>query len=152
MIIWGSKGREIELASGQFYCPKCDASRPYKRKRIARYFTLYFIPLFQIENLGEAVECQICRQAYKPEILNYTPPSHEERLLLVIRGELDSGTPIHMVQRKLVNSGMDEDAAQKAVDLAVGDVRKTCQKCGYSYRETVARCSNCSDLLSTSIG
>jgi len=151
MIILGSRGREVEVSSGQFHCPKCGASRLYKRKRRANYFTLYFIPLFQIENLGEVIECQTCRQIYKPDILNYKPPSSAERLLLVIRNELDSGTPIHMAERKLVNSGMDEASAREAVNLAAGDAKKTCQACGYLYRETVTRCSNCGSLLVMSV-
>jgi hypothetical protein len=69
MIIYGHKSREIDIASGQFNCPKCDAQRPYVHKRVARYFTLFFIPLFKTKTLGEYVECQVCRRAFKPEIL-----------------------------------------------------------------------------------
>lgn len=69
MIIYGRKSREIDLASGQFHCPKCDDQRPYIHKQVARYFTLFFIPLFKINTLGEYVECQTCRRAFKPEIL-----------------------------------------------------------------------------------
>jgi hypothetical protein len=69
MIIYGHKSREIDLASGQFHCPKCDEQRTYIHKQVARYFTLFFIPLFKIKTLAEYVECQTCRRAFKPEIL-----------------------------------------------------------------------------------
>lgn len=69
MIIYGHKSREIEVSSGQFHCPKCDDQRPYIHKQVARYFTLFFIPLFKTKTLGEYVECQVCRRAFKPEIL-----------------------------------------------------------------------------------
>lgn len=149
MIIWGSKGREIELSSGQFYCPKCDTTRPYKHKRLAKYFTIYFIPLFQIENLGEYIECQVCHQTFKPEVLDYKPPSPAERLLVALRAELESGTPMQIAQRKLINMGMDEDAAKKLVNIAAGERQKTCQNCGFTYRETIALCSNCGNRLTT---
>jgi transcription elongation factor Elf1 len=74
MIIWGSRGREKVLSSGQFYCPKCNTMRPYKLKSVGRYFTLYFIPLFQTKKVGEYVECQFCHQAFKSEILDYRLP------------------------------------------------------------------------------
>jgi len=64
IVILGIRDRQVELSSGQFYCPKCDTTRQYKHKRAARYFTLFFIPLFQIETLGEFVECQSCRQTF----------------------------------------------------------------------------------------
>jgi hypothetical protein len=69
MIIYGYKSREIEKGSGQFHCPKCDAQRPYVHKLIARYFTLFFIPLFKIRTLSEYVECQVCQRAFKPIVL-----------------------------------------------------------------------------------
>ena len=53
IIILGTKVRVIERSSGEFYCPNCNSRRPYKLKRYAKYFTLFFIPLFQIKNLGE---------------------------------------------------------------------------------------------------
>lgn len=75
MIIWGSVGREIELSSGEFYCPNCGIRQPYRHMRLARYFTLYFIPLFQTQNLGQHVECKACRAAFKEEVLE-TPQQY----------------------------------------------------------------------------
>ena len=151
MIIWGTRGRERILSSGQFHCPKCDKRSPYQHKRVARYFTLFFIPIFPIQTLGEHIVCKTCNQSYKPEVLNYKPPSKSERLLIVARNDLDSGTPIQMVYRKLVNSGMDEDTAKKTVAAAAGEVLRTCQDCGLTYREPVARCSECGKVLTTQI-
>ena len=69
MIIFGTKGRTKEIGRGEFFCPNCRIQRPYIEKRISRYFTLYFIPIFPIKKLGEYVECQVCKKAYKPGIL-----------------------------------------------------------------------------------
>ena len=150
MIIWGTRGRELELSSGQFHCPKCDALRQYKHKRVAQYFTLFFIPLFQIKSLGEFVECQSCHQSYKPEILNYKPPSPAERLLFTVRKELETGTPIHMVQQKLIANGADQESAKKLTDIATGGVQVKCSKCGFSYLRTIKLCTNCGSSLTPS--
>ncbi|HLY26662.1 MAG TPA: zinc-ribbon domain-containing protein [Aggregatilineales bacterium] len=69
MIIWGTKGRIKDVGSGQFLCPSCRAVRMYKHKHAARYFTLYFIPLFKIKDLGEFVECQTCGGTFKTTVL-----------------------------------------------------------------------------------
>jgi hypothetical protein len=150
IIIFGLRGRQIELASGQFFCPSCDTTRRYKHKRAADYFTLFFIPLFQVRNRGEYIECQTCQKAFKPEVRHYKPPSSVERLLAATRADLESGTPIQMTQRKLINSGVDEETAEKVVELAAGDRRKFCQNCGLSYRETVTLCSSCGNPLNES--
>jgi predicted RNA-binding Zn-ribbon protein involved in translation (DUF1610 family) len=149
VIIFGSRGRETELGSGTFYCPHCGTTRPYKRKRLANYFTLYFIPLFQVQNLGEFVQCQVCKQTYKSDVLNLRPPTAAERFAAAARADLDSGTPVHMAERKLINSGVDEATAKKAVEMVMGGRRRTCPQCGYVYRETVERCTNCGSLLTT---
>lgn len=147
MIIWGSTGREIVLSSGRFYCPECDAESGYQHKRVARYFTLYFIPLFQIENLGEYVECTTCRQSFKESVLTYEPPSQAERMVLSVRADLETGTPVQMAQKKLVNAGVDEETAGKVVEVAAGEAPKECGACNLSYYESVARCSNCGNAL-----
>jgi predicted RNA-binding Zn-ribbon protein involved in translation (DUF1610 family) len=150
MIIWGTRGRQIELSVGQFHCPKCDTTRQYKRKRVAQYFTLFFIPLFQIKNLGEFIECQSCHQSYKPEVLTYKPPSPAERLLVTIRKELETGTPIHMVQQKLIANGADQESAKKLTDIATAGVQVKCPKCGFSYLGTIKLCTNCGSSLTPS--
>jgi hypothetical protein len=143
MIIWGSTGKVIDLSHGEFYCPGCDDNRLYVRKRLAKYFTLYFIPLFQTDNLGEYVECKTCHQKFKPAVLTYTPPSKGERIILAIRAELDSGLPIHMVIQKLITNGAEETAAKQTAIVAAGDNIQTCSKCSLQYRETVKKCLNC---------
>src|SRR6185436_3160723 len=72
MIIYGYKNREVEQSSGSFYCSTCGVRRLYKHKKVVRYFTLFFIPLFPLGKLSEYVECQVCRRTYQyqPELLS----------------------------------------------------------------------------------
>jgi hypothetical protein len=69
MIIFGWKAREKVIASGEFHCPMCHCLQPYQHLRVSQYFTLYFIPVFPMEKLGEYVKCQHCQGAFKPEVL-----------------------------------------------------------------------------------
>ncbi|MFT4551112.1 MAG: uncharacterized membrane protein YebE (DUF533 family) [Verrucomicrobiales bacterium] len=73
MIIWGSKGITGVIGNGQFHCPVCVVQTAYELKRVRRFFTLYFIPLFPISMLGEYVECSRCQGTFEPDILNYDP-------------------------------------------------------------------------------
>jgi hypothetical protein len=152
MIIWGSTGREIVLDRGQFFCPQCQAKRSYKHLRLARYFTLYFIPLFQTQNLGEYIKCEDCKQTFKKEVLSDGPAYEMIHLVSSILADLKSGTPIPMAQRKLVNAGVEEDTANKLVAAAVGDNRKACAKCNLTFFGTVARCSGCGGPLAQAEG
>ncbi|MEY4386491.1 MAG: hypothetical protein RLY20_1774 [Verrucomicrobiota bacterium] len=72
MIIWGSKGKEVQAGSGSFFCPSCRADAPYTLMRVSKYFTLYFIPLFPTGTIGQYVRCFNCKHEYPDVILTCT--------------------------------------------------------------------------------
>lgn len=80
MIIWGSRARQKQIGTGTFYCPKCRRDSTYSHLRVSRYFTLYFIPLFPTQTLGEAVACQTCAGQFNPTILSLTAEQIESAL------------------------------------------------------------------------
>ncbi len=117
MIIWGSKGKEKLLSEGLFFCPKCITVRSYKQKRVSKYFTLYFIPLFETKNLGEIVECQICKSGYGPKILE---PSSQEMLKVAAstRYSILHGTSLTDVKSKLIGAGTTSEIADQIIKMA----------------------------------
>jgi hypothetical protein len=80
MIIWGSKGKVKQIGNGTFYCPQCRRDSGYAHMRIQRYFTLYFIPLFPTETLGEAVRCMACAGEFNTSVLSLTAEQIEAAL------------------------------------------------------------------------
>ena len=80
MIIWGSKGKVKQIGNGTFYCPHCRRDSGYAHMRASRYFTLYFIPLFPMETLGEAVRCMGCGGEFNLSVLSLTAEQIEAAL------------------------------------------------------------------------
>ncbi len=117
---WGSRIDENVVATGQFFCPKCGATRLYVQKRVVRYIMLYSFRLFAVQRADEFVECQACCETYQLEALRYNPLSAIDRLLASARYELESGLPAQLLQKKLVRSGMNAAGAEKVVRLATG--------------------------------
>lgn len=72
MIIWGSKGVDKIQPGGNFFCPSCKSDTTYTRIRVARYFTLYFIPLFETRTLGDYVRCGRCAANLPVEVLSFS--------------------------------------------------------------------------------
>jgi len=70
MIIYGHRNKEIEQTTGMFQCPSCREQRAFKRVKVVRYFTLFFISLFPLGTMGEFIECQVCRRKYQTDILS----------------------------------------------------------------------------------
>ena len=143
MIIFGSRVREKEIASGQFNCPNCRTSRPYKHIKLGKYFALYFIPIFKTSDLGEYIECQVCHQKYKPDVLSYKEPSPAARMMITVKTELDSGLPLHMARQKLIDANFYPSDADDIVKAAAGENPVTCPKCGFVYKNSIISCNNC---------
>lgn len=73
IIIFGTRGVERKIGTGLFRCPNCQADSPYVRKKVSRFFTLYFIPLIPLGTLGELIRCDRCGSQYSTEVLNLGP-------------------------------------------------------------------------------
>lgn len=147
MIIWGWRAREIRRESGEFHCPECRADQDYQLYRVATYFTLYFIPLFETTHHGDYVQCLGCKSQYNPDVLDYEPLSQIEEMVYAIRADMENGTPIEMARTKLLNSGFETDLADQVVTVAAGDTQVHCRSCNLSFVDQIARCSGCGGAL-----
>jgi hypothetical protein len=74
LIIWGTRSSEKVVGEGQFSCPQCRNHVPFTHKKLQRYFTLYFIPLFPIGTIAEFVECVYCRGNFQMQVLQMQGP------------------------------------------------------------------------------
>jgi hypothetical protein len=92
MIIWGSRPITSTISSGMFACPECKRNAAYEKKRARRFFTLYFIPLFPTDNLGEWIECGRCRSKFKEGVLqNRLPQSDIDRMQALVNAVAFAG-------------------------------------------------------------
>jgi tellurite resistance protein len=73
MIIFGTRGVTYSAGEGDFHCPTCQVQKPYKHKRVRRFFTLYFIPLIPLDLNGEYIECEQCKGTYRLDVLDFDP-------------------------------------------------------------------------------
>ena len=146
-FIAGVADGQKEISSGSFHCPSCGVTRHYKRMRAGRYFSLYFIPLFRVKDMGEYVECQTCKHIYRPEVLTQKVPSADERLVQSVRDELLNGLPLHMMIQKLIAQGVDQSTAEQLVQRACNGYEVPCSQCGFVYLKGVKRCFNCGHAL-----
>lgn len=77
MIIFGTRGVTSTRERGRFHCPSCLGEKPYAHKGVRRFFTLYFIPVIPLNQLGEYVECGSCKGTYRTEVLDLDPASQQ---------------------------------------------------------------------------
>lgn len=150
MIIFGTKAKTKTVGKGKFNCPHCQREREYERRKAKRYFSIYFIPLIPMDDIGEFIECQTCHRSYSPEVLKYKPSkpqSDTARVLNIVKDRLDRGFPIEYVISDLTQEGFDRDIAKNMITMAGGLGRKTCPKCELTYADSVERCPDCQLIL-----
>jgi len=150
MIIFGTTARRKTIGSGQFYCPHCQTQRSYERKQAKRYFTLYFIPLIPMGDLGEFIECQTCHMAFSVDVLKLKPSVKKLSLAEMmnrVKGLLDDGMPVEYLIRDLTAAGLDREVALQTVNTHLGEARKHCPDCGLTYSPAIATCTECGKPL-----
>ncbi len=156
MIIFGTKVRHKKIAEGEFFCPKCQAVTRYVHKQAVRTFTLYFIPIFPIQQLGEFVECQRCGTALdptvrhlrsKPTTSNRSSGQDLETVMRSIPSRLSGGYPVEYMIRDLTTAGLDLSIARGAVEGAVSSGSKVCDHCHLTYSGTADTCAECGGKL-----
>jgi len=153
MIIFGTSVKRKTISSGQFYCPRCQATRAYDLKKAKRYISFYFIPVIPIGELGDFVECQTCGAAFEAGVLNMKAPQKQVTLAEMLNStkeRLTAGAPIEYVVRDLTAAGLDRTVALAAVDSAIGSSRNICHTCGLTYANIVQTCAECGQPLSSS--
>lgn len=78
MIIFGTRGVKSTVKSGNFNCPQCERSVPYRHRKVRKFFTLYFIPLIPLGGAGEYVECGSCNGTFIPRVLETNNSNNDE--------------------------------------------------------------------------
>lgn len=144
MKTFGLHIRQDIAASGQFHCPKCNTMRYYQQKYTTKSTTWYFLLLTRkAQVIDEYVECQVCQQTYRLDVLQYNPSSPNDRLMLSIKYALESGVSTNILLDELVHSGMNTAGAAKLVDSANERQQRACPNCGTEQTGSLLRCKQC---------
>jgi hypothetical protein len=69
LIIWGLRVVWSTIATGVFHCRKCGGDRNYRHRSGRRFFTVFFIPIIPLNQVGEHVRCETCKTRYVTEVL-----------------------------------------------------------------------------------
>jgi transcription elongation factor Elf1 len=69
-VIFGTSTRTKELSHGEFPCPRCGQTRHYIHRAQALWFSLFFIPILILKDMGEEVVCAECGTMYDTGVLS----------------------------------------------------------------------------------
>lgn len=113
IIFYGTRGITYSAGSGQFHCPSCGPRQDYRKRRVRRFFTLYFIPLIPLDLRGEYVECRRCEGTFKPEILDWDPEKEKREF----EAEFHRAVRQVMVLMMLADGAVDDQEVEMVRSL-----------------------------------
>ena len=151
VVIYGTKGKIRTIGTGSFYCPRCKTNRSYKHQKISKYFSLYFIPIFPIQNLGEYIECQFCFTPFETSILEINSQESQSEINQFIenlKSKLDEGFPLELLYAFILNDGGSEEVAKTVIAIVSEGKIKNCDRCDLSYIYSLNYCHECGNPLS----
>ena len=101
----------------RFHCPRCFTQRQYIDLPLSTKTAFFYIALFEGENLDQLVECQACKKAFDPMVLE---PYNQNliRLACTARDQMLLGVSEEDMRSKLVRQGQQGDFADKLISLA----------------------------------
>lgn len=132
-IIWGWRAVKAVVASGLFFCPRCRSDGAYHHVHARRWFTLFFLPLIPLNDLGSYVECQRCKGTFDESVLRLPTAGQLAYLLelatrasvaLVILAAGVSDTALVRAAellRERVSGGADPESVRRDVAAFAGD-------------------------------
>lgn len=117
MFIWRSSVRVRQVSEGMFFCPTCNRTTKYLRKRASRYRVLFSIPLFEQQKISEFLKCQGCRRLFDLGVLEPRKQSMF-RLVDATRQELLNGVTPLEARARLIGRGLEAEVANSLIQLA----------------------------------
>src|SRR4051794_1268302 len=86
LLIFGVRVRSRSVGAGTFHCPSCGGDRAYSHKHARRWFTLFFVPLIPMKEIGEFVQCETCKKGFQTDVLQRpTSASLAEQMIAATR-------------------------------------------------------------------
>jgi hypothetical protein len=128
LIILGLRVFYRTMAQAMFYCRRCGGDREYRHRAGRRWFTVFFLPVIPLNQVGEHVQCTTCRTRYVTDVLSQPTTARMQEALpagmrAAVSAMLRSGDPSSPVSRQraieaVIGSGVpDYDEATLSADL-----------------------------------
>jgi hypothetical protein len=112
MLIFGLRIRFRTTGVIEFFCPRCGGDRAGCRRTARRWFTLFWLPLVPLNEVGRVVECRTCHTRYEPAVADQpTTADLAETLANAVRA----------LTAMIVRTGDGDDPTLRAA--AVAEVR-----------------------------
>ena len=111
LIIFGFRINFRTIGTIEFFCPRCGGDRQGNQRTARRWFTVFWIPIIPLNQVGEVLECTTCHTRFEPAVAEQ-PTTASLQVIL--------GNAVRVVTAMIVRTGDHASTAMRAA--AVEDV------------------------------
>ena len=109
LLIFGIRIRFRTVATVAFFCPRCGGDREGLGRTARRWFTLFWIPVIPLDQVGEVVECTTCRTRFEPAVAEAPTSAALSEIL---------GNAVRVLTAMVVRTGDPTDPVLRAAAVA----------------------------------
>lgn len=113
LIIFGFRIRFRTTGTIAFFCPRCGGDRMGDQRTARRWFTVFWIPVIPLNQVGEVVECTTCHTRYEPDVADQPTTASLSEIL---------GNAVRVLTAMIVRTGDTDNAAMRAAAVTDGRV------------------------------
>ena len=113
LLIFGLRVFYRAVGQGVFHCQRCGGDREYRHRAGRRWFTLFFIPVIPLGQVGEHVQCTVCRTRYRMNVLSLPTAAQMQEAL-------PAGMRTAVVAMLCAGGGDSAPARRRAIDAVKG--------------------------------
>lgn len=139
IIFFGTGPVRSTIKEGHFNCPQCEASVPYRHRKVTKFFTLFFLPIFPVGSPIEYVECGRCNNTFIPRVLEASSSSgsggsddfmaiyekairHSMVLVMLADGHIDEQEKVRV--QEIINRFGHNDLSMADLDIYIENVKR----------------------------
>ena len=111
LIIFGFRINFRTTGTIEFFCPRCGGDRQGNQRSARRWFTIFWVPVIPLNQVGEVLECTTCHTRFEPAVAEQ-PTTASLQVIL--------GNAVRVLTAMIVRTGDHRSPAMRAA--AVEDV------------------------------
>ncbi len=111
LIIFGFRINFRTTGTIEFFCPRCGGDRQGNQRSARRWFTIFWIPVIPLNQVGAVLECTTCHTRFEPAVAEQPTTASLQEIL---------GNAVRVLTAMIVRTGDHDSTTMRAA--AVEDV------------------------------
>ena len=113
LIIFGFRINFRTTGTIEFFCPRCGGDRQGNQRSARRWFTIFWIPVIPLNQVGEVLECTTCHTRFEPAVAEQPTTASLQEIM---------GNAVRVLTAMIVRTGDHSSTAMRGAAVEEAEV------------------------------